>query len=121
MQRADALVPGATFVEAGPGNVLTGLARRIVPGVPTLHELGYKDFEAVSWHMVVAPAGTPKPIIALLHREISAIQDMPEVQEQFENRGAFVEKMTSAQFGQFIESEIAKWGKVVKEADIKAQ
>ena len=67
------------------------------------------------------PAGTPKPVIEKLHKEIAAIQDMPEVQQQFLNRGAEVVKMTPAQFQAYIEREIAKWGDVVKQAGIKAQ
>ena len=74
-----------------------------------------------NWIGFSVPAGTPRPVIELLHKEITAIQDLPEVQEQLENRGAFVEKMTVAQFGQFIESEMAKWSRVVTEGGIKAQ
>ena len=94
---------------------------KALPDVPTFSEAGLPEYKGGNWIGFSVPAGTPKPIIALLHKEISAIQDMPEVQEQFENRGAFVEKMTSAQFGAFIESETAKWGRVVKEANIKAR
>jgi tripartite-type tricarboxylate transporter receptor subunit TctC len=94
---------------------------KALPDLPTFAEAGLPEYKGGNWIGFSVPAGTPKPIIALLHKEISAIQDMPEVQEQFENRGAFVEKMTPAQFGAFIESETAKWGKVVKDAGIKAQ
>ena len=48
-----------------------------MPNVPTLSELGYKDFEAVSWHMIVAPAGTPKPVVDRLHAEFKAIVASP--------------------------------------------
>ena len=67
------------------------------------------------------PAGTPKPVIEKLHKEITAVQDMPEVQQQFLNRGAQVLKMSSAEFSAYIQNEIAKWGRVVKEAGIQAQ
>jgi tripartite-type tricarboxylate transporter receptor subunit TctC len=109
------------------GGKLRGLAismdKRVkaLPDVPTFSEAGLPEYKGSNWIGFSVPAGTPKPIIALLHKEISAIQDMPEVQEQFENRGAFVEKMSSAQFGAFIESETAKWGRVVQEAKITAQ
>src|SRR5262245_39604973 len=55
---------------------------RIVPDVPTLDELGYRNFEAVSWHMIVAPAGTPKPIVDRLHAELKRIVASPEFQAQ---------------------------------------
>jgi tripartite-type tricarboxylate transporter receptor subunit TctC len=94
---------------------------KALPDVPTFGEAGLPEYKGGNWIGFSVPAGTPRPIIELLHKEISAIQDMPEVQEQLENRGAFVEKMTVAQFGQFIESEMAKWGRVVKEGNIKAE
>lgn len=94
---------------------------KALPDLPTFSEAGLPEYKGGNWIGFSVPAGTPKPIVELLHKEISAIQDMPEVQQQFENRGSHIEKMTPAQFGAFIESEIAKWGKVVKEAKIKAQ
>jgi len=94
---------------------------KALPNVPTFGEAGLPEYKGGNWIGFSVPAGTPRPIIELLHKEISAIQDMPEVQEQLENRGAFVEKMTVAQFGEFVRSEISKWGRVVKEAGIKPQ
>jgi tripartite-type tricarboxylate transporter receptor subunit TctC len=69
----------------------------------------------------VATAGTPQPIIDKLHKEISAIQDSPEAQKQFANEGADIIRMSSAGFGDFIGSELTKWGRVVKEAGIKPE
>jgi tripartite-type tricarboxylate transporter receptor subunit TctC len=91
------------------------------PDVPTFTEAGLPEYQGGNWIGFAVPAGTPKAIVEKLHKEITAIQDMPEVQKQFENRGAYVDKMTSAEFAAFIEAEMAKWGKVVKEAGIKAQ
>ena len=71
---------------------------KALPDVPTFSEAGLPEYKGGNWIGFSVPAGTPKPIIALLHKEISAIQDMPEIQQQFENRGAFVEKMTRPQF-----------------------
>jgi tripartite-type tricarboxylate transporter receptor subunit TctC len=56
-----------------------------------------------------------------LHQEISAIQDSPEAQKQFANEGADIIRMSSAGFGDFIGSELVKWGRVVKEAGIKPE
>jgi tripartite-type tricarboxylate transporter receptor subunit TctC len=100
-----------------------GAAQRnaLIPDVPTVSEGGLPGYTAANWIGIVAPAGTPEPIIAKLHREISAIQDSPELQKQFANEGADMVRMSSAEFGDFIVAEMAKWGRVVKEAGIKAE
>ena len=92
-----------------------------LPDVPTIDEAGVAGYQCANWIGLIAPAGTPEPIIARLHKELSAIQDTPELQKQFANEGADVMRMSSAEFGAFIAGELAKWGKVVKEAGIKAQ
>jgi tripartite-type tricarboxylate transporter receptor subunit TctC len=91
------------------------------PDVPTFIEAGLPEYEGGNWIGFAVPTGTPQPIIDLLHREIVAIQDKPDVQKQMENRGAAVQKMTIAEFHGFIDGEFKKWGRVVKEAGIKAQ
>ena len=67
-----------------------------LPDVPTFTEAGVPEYQGGNWIGFAVPAGTPKAIIERLHKEIAAIQDMPEVQKQFENRGASVEKMGPA-------------------------
>jgi len=100
-----------------------GAAQRyeLLPDVPTVSESGLPGYEAANWIGVVAPAGTPAAIVDKLHQEISAMQDSPEVLKQLANEGAAVMRMSSAEFGKFIASETAKWGRVVKEAGIKPQ
>jgi tripartite-type tricarboxylate transporter receptor subunit TctC len=92
-----------------------------LPDLPTFIEAGVPQYEGGNWIGIAAPAGTPKEIIALLHKEIAAIQDKPDVKAQMENRGVYIVKMSTPEFGAFMESEIAKWGRVVKERGIKAQ
>jgi tripartite-type tricarboxylate transporter receptor subunit TctC len=92
-----------------------------LPDVPTVSESGLPGYEAANWIGIVAPAGTPAPIIERLHKEISLMQESPEALKQFANEGADVMRMSSVEFGKFIASETAKWGRVVKEAGIKAQ
>jgi tripartite-type tricarboxylate transporter receptor subunit TctC len=92
-----------------------------LPDLPTFIEAGVPQYEGGNWIGIAAPAGTPKQIIALLHKEIAAIQDKPDVKAQMENRGVYIVKMSTPEFGAFMESEIAKWGRVVKERGIKAQ
>ena len=91
------------------------------PDVPTFIEAGLPEYVAGNWIGFAVPAGTPRPIIEKLHDEIIKIQDMPEVQKQMEARGATVEKMGIEEFGEFIDSELAKWGRVVRIAKIKAE
>src|SRR5262249_21333521 len=93
----------------------------LMPEVPTIGESGLPGYAAANWIGVVAPAGTPQPIIAKLHQEITAIQDSPEAPKQFGNEGADIIRMSSSGFGDFIASELSKWGRVVKEAGIKPE
>ena len=93
----------------------------VLPDVPTIAEAGVPGYEATVWWGIVAPAGTPAAIVEKLHREISAIQNSPEVQKQLANEGAEILRMSSAEFGAFIVGEHAKWGKVIKDAGIKAE
>ncbi len=92
-----------------------------LPDVPTFIEAGMPEYEGGNWIGIGVPAGTPKAIIDLLHKEVAAIQDKPDVQKQMIDRGAAVMKMSTAEFRSYIEKETAKWGKVVKDAGIQAQ
>jgi tripartite-type tricarboxylate transporter receptor subunit TctC len=92
-----------------------------LPDLPTFIEAGLPEYQGGNWIGFAVPAGTPKAVVDKLHKEIVAIQDMPEVQTQFENRGAHVEKMGPNELRAFYEKEMTKWGRVVKEAGIKAQ
>jgi tripartite-type tricarboxylate transporter receptor subunit TctC len=93
----------------------------LIPEVPTVDESGLPGYEFANWIGIVAPAGTPEAIIETLHKEISAIQDSPEMQKQFSQEGAEVVRMSSAEYGNFIATETTKWGRVVKEAGIKPE
>jgi tripartite-type tricarboxylate transporter receptor subunit TctC len=93
----------------------------LLPEVPTVDESGLPGYAAANWNGILAPAGTPPAIIARLHKEISEIQDMPDMQKQFAAEGADVVRMSPTEFGAFIASELAKWARVVKEAGIKPE
>ncbi|MDN8617465.1 Bug family tripartite tricarboxylate transporter substrate binding protein [Variovorax ginsengisoli] len=92
-----------------------------LPGVPTLAEAGVSDFEMQSWQGVFAPAGTPKPIVDRLSREIAAIVALPDVQEKLRKLGVEPDGRASEAFTAFQRAEIAKWGKVIQEAGIQAE
>jgi tripartite-type tricarboxylate transporter receptor subunit TctC len=101
----------------------TGGAERssILPDVPTVKEAGVPDYEAINWWGIVAPAGTPAAVIEKLRKEIAAVQESAETQKQFVNEGAAVIQMTLPQFAAFMQSEMDKWGRVVKAGKIKAE
>jgi tripartite-type tricarboxylate transporter receptor subunit TctC len=90
-----------------------------LPDVPTVAESGVPGYEVANWIGIVAPAGTPADIVAKLHAEISAILDSSEVHKQLSAQGAEVVRMSSAEFGDFMLKELAKWERVVKEGRIK--
>ncbi len=92
----------------------------ILPDVPTIAEAGVPDYETVNWFGLLAPTGTPAAIIERLHREVSAVQELPEIRKQVDNDGATVLRMTSARFGAYMAADMEKWGRVVRAAGIKA-
>jgi tripartite-type tricarboxylate transporter receptor subunit TctC len=99
---------------------VTGAKRSpAVPELPTMIEAGVKGYESATWYGLLAPAGTPPDIVAKLNAEVVAILKQPETHERLSKEGADPVGNTPAEFGKFIRSEIAKWGKVIKAAGIK--
>src|SRR5215203_125473 len=94
---------------------------KVLPDVPSVAEAGVPTYEAVNWWGIVAPAGTPQPIIDKLHAALTAAQDTAEVEKQFASEGATVVKKSPAEFGAFMVSEMNKWEQVVKKGGIKAE
>ena len=94
---------------------------RILPDVPSIAEAGVAGYETVNWFGLLAPAGTPAVIVERLHREVSAVQNLPEIQKQFDADGATVLRMTSVGFRAYMIADMNKWERVVKEGGIKAQ
>jgi len=118
------LIQTTPHVKAGKLKALaTGGAKRnpVLPDVPTVAESGVPGYEANNWWGMLAPVGTPPAIVEKLNKAVSAALEAPELQKQFEVEGASVVKMAPAEFGAYIESETAKWGRVVKEGHIMAQ
>jgi tripartite-type tricarboxylate transporter receptor subunit TctC len=125
-------VDAAFFV---PGNILQfvkdGRARAIassgskrfasMPDVPTMIEQGYPDFVAVSWIGFLAPGGTPRPIIDRLNKEIVAILNQPAIKAQLQKMEFDLVAGTPEQFAAWIQTEIPRWGKVIKSTGAKAE
>jgi tripartite-type tricarboxylate transporter receptor subunit TctC len=93
----------------------------LFPELPTIAEAGVPGYEMANWWGIVAPVGTPQPIVDKLAREIGAVLSLPETQKLFAGEGAEVVQKTPAEFAAFIEAELAKWQRVVKDAKIKAE
>jgi len=93
----------------------------LLPDVPTVAESGYPGYEAMNWYAYVAPAKTPKPVIDRLNREIVKALAAPEVIELLKKQGLEPSSSTPEELGRYIKSEYETWGRVVKEAGIKAQ
>jgi len=89
--------------------------------VPTISEAGVPGYVADNWWGLAAPAGLPAPLLDRLYKASQASLKAPELQAQFEREGAATVTMTTAEFGDYIKAEIAKWGRVVKEGNITAQ
>ena len=91
-----------------------------LPDVPTFNESGFPGFEAYSWTSIVAPAGTPEPIVQKINHAMKEILADPQIQSQLEQLGAVPKYMTTDEFGNFIKQEILKWSSVVKKIDFKS-
>ena len=92
----------------------------VLPEVPTIAE-ALPGYDATNWWGIVAPAATPAAILDRLGLELSVVVSSSETRKRLETEGAEILRMTGAEFGRFISSEMSKWGKVVKEAGITAE
>lgn len=93
----------------------------IVPSVPTLHEVGIVNFEALQWQGFFVPAKVPAPIVDRLHREIVKVLKMPELNDRITAEGAEIVANSPTEFGAFYEAEIRKWTDVVKRSGTKLE
>lgn len=96
-------------------------ATRLPPAaeIPTLAEAGVPGFDFVSWQLIVAPTGTPKPIIDRLHAELKDIIKLPDIQKEFATTGRIsVDSPPPAELAKFMKSEIVRLGKVVEAAGL---
>jgi tripartite-type tricarboxylate transporter receptor subunit TctC len=124
MQIMFATMPAAMpHVKSGklrPIAVTTDKRSHTLPELPTIAEAGVKGYEASTWYGLLAPAGTPQPVITRLHDEVVRALKTPDMREKFASQGFEPAGTTPAEFAAYIKSEIAKWGKVIRDAGIKA-
>ncbi|MBI3935970.1 MAG: tripartite tricarboxylate transporter substrate binding protein [Betaproteobacteria bacterium] len=90
----------------------------LMPHVPTVAESGLPGFEVIGWFALYAPAATPTPIIAKLHKEVSAVLRMPETQQRFATQGLVPGGGAPEELDSLLRSEIVKWGTLIKELGI---
>jgi tripartite-type tricarboxylate transporter receptor subunit TctC len=91
------------------------------PDVPTAAEQGFPGIDAVVWFGLFAPAGTPRPIVQRVSRDVGEVLRLPEARALLLSQGADPAPSTPEAFAAFLKSEIAKWGKVIKAAGIQAE
>jgi tripartite-type tricarboxylate transporter receptor subunit TctC len=118
----DAITVMSKLAEAGKVRAIAASGKTrsaVMPDIPTVSEAGVPGYEATIWLGIMAPAGTPKPIIDRLNAEITQIVNSPEVKADWAKQGAVPMTMTPDQFAQYMRDDIEKWAKVVKVSGAK--
>jgi len=85
-----------------------------LPDVPTVAELGYKDFDVSTWYGLFMPAATPKDIVATVHAEVNKLLSMPDVKAAIHAQGAEVQSMSTEQFSNLLKTDYQKWKGIVQ-------
>jgi tripartite-type tricarboxylate transporter receptor subunit TctC len=118
----DGMGTSAPQIKAGKLRALavsTATRSPVVPDVPTLKEVGVPDFEVTTWYAIWAVKGTPREIVDKMHQEVVKALAQPDVKHIWAEQGAVAGGQSSAEFGRFVHAEVQRWGKVVKDANIK--
>ena len=118
------LVPALPFIRDGRLLALavsTAQRTSALPDVPTIAEAALPGYEFQAWFGVFAPAGTPRPVVDQISREIARIVYLPDIKKQFLNQGEEGKPSTPEEFTRFIRAEIEKYSKVVKLAGIRVE
>ena len=118
------LTPVMPHIKSGKLRVLAtcGLERSVfLPDVPTIAESGVPGYELSQWFGLLAPVGTPAPVIDRLNKELKAILTSDDIKKLLLTQGAEADYLGPAEFGPFLEREMTKWVDVVKKAKIKVQ
>ena len=118
------IISGTPHVKTGRLRALavTGARRSpALPELPTMMEAGVRGYESSTWYGLLAPKATSRAIVTKLNHEVVAIINLPEVKANLLAEGAEPVGNTPEQFGDFIKAEIAKWGKVIRTAGLRAE
>jgi tripartite-type tricarboxylate transporter receptor subunit TctC len=120
----DAITVMAKLAEAGKVRAIAssgGTRSAVMPDIPTVAEAGVPGYEATIWLGIMAPAGTPKPIIDRLNAEIAKVVSSADVKADWAKQGAVPMTMTPDQFDKYLRADIEKWAKVVKVSGAKVE
>ena len=112
------------YVKAGRLRALavTSIKRSaVLPDLPTVAEAGVPGYEFLTWHGILAPKATPRPIVMMLNEQIKRVLTAPDQAHVWSDRGLDVIASTPEEFAAHLESEQKKWGRVIKERGIKAE
>ena len=113
----------APLIKAGRLRGLAVLARErspLLPEIPTAEEAGLGSFDVTTWYGILAPAGTPRPIVMRLNAELTKIMQSSDIKERLAGMGTDPMTSTPEEFGAYIKQEIAKWGDVIRKAGLRA-
>jgi len=113
------VVPHAKSGKVRPIAVMSLQRSPVLPDVPTVAESGYPGFEANTWFAVFAPAATPQPVLQRLNEDFNRALQTPDITEKFAKQSLAIQTLDRAALKAYIASEVAKWGKVVRDAGIK--
>ena len=119
----DAITTMVPHTKAGRVRALATSGQKrsdVTPELPTIAEAGVKGYEATIWLGIMAPAGTPRPILDRLNGEISKVVNRSDVRKTWAEQGAQPMSMSVAEFDSYLKADIAKWAKVVKIAGARA-
>ena len=113
--------PTLPHIQAGkvrPLAVLSAKRLSSLPDVPTSREAGYDNFEVTTWYGILAPAGTPKPVVARLNGEFVKMMASPDMRSRMRGAGFDTVSSSPEEFAAFIRSEMTRWAKVVKDSKV---
>ncbi len=120
----DSLLQALPYIKTGRLNALAVLGSKrspLLPQTATVAESGVPGYELTNWFGMVVPAATPRDLVARLHGDISRVMQQPEIRDRIRDMGADVIGSSPADFAAFMRAETAKWAKVVKQANIRAE
>lgn len=117
----DGLGSSAGHIRAGtirPLAVAASEQSASFPNVPTAAQAGVPNYEVSTWYALWAPAGTPQPIVDKMVVEVTKALNTPKIKETWAGNGSVTPTLTGEKFGEFVDGEITRWGKVVKDSGV---
>ena len=111
-------------MRAGRLNALAVLGNTrspLLPQTPTVSESGVPGFELTNWFGMVVPVATPRDLVTRIHGDVTKVLAQPDIRDRIRDMGADVVGNSTTEFAAFMRAESAKWGKIVKQANIRME